>query len=630
MKTLYCVLISLFFLTNFLSAQDAGRGNEDSLFIIDNYDKYEYRIPMRDGVTLFTVVYSPKDKNEKYPILFLRTPYSVAPYGEEKMKTSLGPSMKYAREKFIFVYQDVRGRFMSEGKFENVRPYKPNKKNKSETDETTDTYDAIDWLIKNVPGNNGKVGMWGISYPGFYASMGLINAHPALVAASPQAPIADWFRDDFFHYGAFFLPHAFNFFYVFGRERHGLFTDWGQRFTFPTKDGYNFYLNELGPLKNINIKYYHDSIPFWNDIINHPDFDYFWRARNILPRLQGVKPSVLVTGGWYDAEDLYGTLKTYQAIEVQNPGTDNHLVMGPWYHGGWGRSDGSKLGNVFFGDSPPPSEFYLDSVEFPFFACRLKGKCNVNLAEAYLFETGTNRWRKFNQWPPVNMVRQNMYLHKGGILDFNEPSEISDSFDEFISDPANPVPYTDSISNVMRKEYMTDDQRFTSNRPDVLSYKTGYLEENVTLAGNMRVTLYVSVTGTDADWIVKLIDLYPDSAANFKHNPPGVKMGGYQQMVRSEVMRGRFRNSLEKPEPFKPGELTKVCFELQDVLHAFKKGHRIMVQVQSAWFPLVDRNPQKYVINIFKADEEDFIKATHRVYYLKDKPSFLEVGVVKP
>ena len=602
--------------------------DQDSLFIVQNYEKSEHQIPLRDGVKLFTSVYAPKDKSQKYPIMMNRTPYTVAPYGVDKYKTRLGPSMLFARDKFIFVYQDVRGKFLSEGEYANMRPQIDKKKSKKDIDESSDTYDTIAWLIKNIPNNNGKVGMWGISYPGFYTAVGAINAHPALVAASPQAPIADWFWDDFFHHGAFFLPHAFNFFAGFGHPRPKPTTEWGPRFDHGTPDGYRFFLEEIGPLKNADVKFFKGNIAFWNEMAAHPNYDGFWQARSLLPHLKNIKPAVMTVGGWFDAEDLFGPLKIYRAIEKNSPGAYNVLVMGPWRHGGWARTNGSSLGNVFFGDTPGPSSFYQENIEFPFFNYYLKGKGNPNLPEAYVFETGRNLWRKFEAWPPANLEQRNLYLHADGKLSFDAPAS-TEAYDEFISDPENPVPFSEAVAIGMTVEYMTDDQRFASRRPDVLDYQTEVLQGEVTLAGNIMAHLQVTTTGTDADWVVKVIDVYPDDHQDFPHNPKHVKMAGYQQMVRSEVIRGRFRNSYVKPEPFVPNQITGINLELLDVFHTFKKGHRIMVQVQSTWFPLVDRNPQKYVENIFNANADDFIKATHRVYSSKDNGSHLQVGILK-
>lgn len=598
-------------------------------FIQENYDKQEQLIPMRDGVRLFTAVYTPKDQSQKYPFMVSRTPYGVAPYGKGELKTSLGPSEQFVHEKFIFVYQDVRGRWMSEGEFVNMRPMLTVKAGKKEVDESTDTYDTITWLLKNVPNNNGNAGMWGISYPGFYAAAGLVNAHPALVAVSPQAPIADWFWDDFFHHGAFFLAHGFNFFANFGHPRPQPTSESRPRFEHGTPDGYDFFLNKIGPLKNADALFFKGNIAFWNEIVAHPNYDAFWHARSLPPHLKNIKPAVMTVGGWFDAEDLYGPLKIYRAIEASTPGAKNTIVMGPWRHGGWARGSGSTLGNVFFGDAPAPSDFYQAHIEFPFFLYHLKGKGATDLPEAYMFETGVNAWRKFAQWPPQNLEPQRLYFNTNGSLTFTPPLANTEAFDEFISDPENPVPFTEATSARMTIEYMTDDQRFASRRPDVLEYQTEPLAQDLTLAGSMMAHLKVAITGTDADWVVKLIDVYPENHPDLPHNPASVKMGGYQQMVRSEVLRGRFRNSYEKPEPFTPNQVTDVHVALLDVLHTFKKGHRLMVQVQSTWFPLVDRNPQKYVENIFHAETADFIKATHRVYATPEQSSYMQVNVLR-
>jgi putative CocE/NonD family hydrolase len=602
---------------------------DEAQYIKENYDKGEYLIPMRDGAKLFTAVYMPKEKSQKYPIMLTRTPYTVSPYGEDQFKTQLGPSNHFVKEKFIFAYQDVRGKWMSEGEFVNMRPQLPKKKSKKEVDESSDTYDTIAWLVQHVPNNNGKVGMWGISYPGFYTAVGIIDAHPALVAASPQAPIADWFWDDFFHHGAFFLPHAFNFFANFGHARPQPTTTRLPRFDHGTPDGYRFFLEEIGPLQNAEAKFFKGEIAFWNEMAAHPNYDAFWQARSLPPHLKNIKPAIMTVGGWFDAEDLYGPLKIYRAIERNSPGAFNVLVMGPWRHGGWARTDGTTLGNVFFGDNPAPSAFYQEHIEFPFFMHYLKGKSIRPLPEAFVFETGTNQWRQFPAWPPANLEKRNLYFQAEGKISFDPPAGNGQSSDEFISDPSNPVPFTEAIDIGMTVEYMADDQRFASRRPDVLDYRTEALQEDLTLAGNIVAQLKVATTGTDADWIVKLIDVYPDNHPNFPHNPENVKMAGYQQMVRSEVMRGRFRNSYEKPEPFVPNQVTDIKLELLDVLHTFKKGHRLMVQIQSTWFPLVDRNPQKYVDNIFQAGASDFTEATHRVYRSAELSSYLEVGILR-
>ena len=592
-----------------------------------HYTKREYQIPMRDGVRLFTAVYTPKNMSKKYPFLLFRTPYSSRPYGEDKFTRRLRGMQKFVEEGFIFVYQDVRGRFMSGGEFVNMTPHVENKKSDSDIDESSDTYDTIEWLLENIPNHNGKAGMWGISYPGFYAAAGAIDHHPALVAVSPQAPIADWWYDDFHHHGAFFLPHSFNFMAVFGKLRPEPTKEWGERFDHGTPDGYNFFM-ELGPLANVNKKYFHDENPMWNNGVAHPNYDEFWQKRNILPHLHNVSPAVMTVGGWFDAEDLYGPLKIYRSIEEKNPDVYNILVMGPWAHGAWARSKGDHLGHAQFGSNT--AEYYRENMFLPFFLHFLKDRAWDELPEAYVFETGANQWRTFDQWPPPGLEHKSLFFHAGGGLAFETSTETTATYDEYVSDSAKPVPFTEDVSTRMPRKYMTDDQRFAGRRPDVLVYQTDVLEEDVTLAGPIMADLWVSTSGTASDWIVKLIDVLPSDAEDYEDIPSGMHMGDYQMMVRSEVIRGRFRNSNEHPEPFSPNQPTHIELELQDVLHTFQKGHRIMVQIQSTWFPLVDRNPQTYVDNIFLAKEEDFVKATQRVYCSGNYQTRLKVGVLPP
>lgn len=583
-------------------------------------------IPMRDGVKLFTAIYAPRDRSQTYPIILNRTPYSVSPYGPEQYRTALGPSLFMQNEKYIFVYQDVRGKFMSEGEWVEVRPHKPRKSGPTDIDESTDTYDTIEWLLKNVPNNSGRVGMWGISYPGFYTSMGSIDAHPALKAASPQAPIADWFiGDDFHHNGALFLPHAFNFFATLGKRRPKPTTEFPPRFQHGTPDGYRFFL-ELGPLANANRKYLHGEVGFWNDLMDHPTYDAYWQARDVRPHLRNIKPAIMTVGGWFDAEDLFGALETYKTIERTNPGARNTLVMGPWFHGGWARSDGDMLGDINFGSKT--SLAYQETVELPFFNCLLKDKCTGGqLPEAMVFETGSNTWRRHESWPPKNVESRDLFLNANGKLAFTADTAVA-GFDEYVSDPARPVPFINGVDIGMTREYMVEDQRFASRRPDVLVYKTDVLDRDVTLAGPIKATLFVSTTGTDSDFIVKLIDVFPDTTADPDPNPTGVRMGGYQMLVRGEPMRAKFRNSFSTPEAMIPGKVTKVEFTLPDVNHAFLRGHRIMIQIQSSWFPLVDRNPQKFV-DINRATEADFQKATQRVYRSGSNRSRIAVSVLK-
>lgn len=594
-------------------------------YIAANYTKREVRIPMRDGALLFTTIYSPRDASagHEYPILLRRTPYSCAPYGEDKLPNSLGPSAPFARAGYIFVYQDVRGAFMSGGEFEDMRPHRDVKAGPKDIDESSDTFDTIEWLLRETPNNNGRVGLYGISYPGFYAAAGMIDAHPALRAVSPQAPIADWFFDDFHHHGAFFLPHTFNFIAAFGQPRPQPKTTWNQGFAHGTPDGYQFFL-DAGPLVNLDRRHLKGQIKFWNDAMAHPNYDEFWKARDLLPHLKKVAPAVLTVGGWFDAEDLYGPLHIYAAVERQNPGVENMLVMGPWGHGGWSRTEGERLGDIQFGSKT--SLHYQDTIELPFFEHHLKDGAPHGLAEANVFETGANRWRGFPSWPPPSEART-LYFGTGETLSASAPGEAA-GFDEFISDPAKPVPFTQDIAIGMAREYMTEDQRFASRRPDVLVYQTPPLTADLTVAGPISAELWVSTTGSDADWIVKLIDVLPNDTPDPEGARRGVKLGGYQMMVRSEAFRGRFRDSYAEPKPFVPGKTTRVTVPLQDVLHTFKKGHRVMVQVQSTWFPLIDRNPQRFVPNIFTAQESDFQRATHRVHRGRARASKITLPVI--
>jgi putative CocE/NonD family hydrolase len=583
---------------------------QDSEEVKAAYAKMETEITMRDGAKLFTSIYTPKDTSQKYPILLNRTPYSVSPYGADNYKTALGPSALFQKEKYIFVYQDVRGRMMSEGDFKWMTPYKPKKSSPKDVDETTDTYDTIEWLVKNIPNNNGRVGMWGISFPGFYTAQGMIDAHPALKAVSPQAPMADNFLgDDMHHNGALFLPHAFNFISGFGKPRKGPTSAFSSGFKHGTPDGYKFFL-EMGPLANANKKYLHDEIRIWNEWMTHGTYDEYWQAQNVPQHLTHVRPAVMTVGGWFDAEDLQGALKIYQAVEKNNPNAYNMLVMGPWFHGGWSRSDGDALGNIRFGSKT--AEFYRQNIELIFFNHFLKDKGAMNLPEAYVFNTGANEWRTLDKWPPRGIQTKSIYLNASGKLSFSD-SAVKQCFAEYVSDPAKPVPFINNTAIGMTREYMVDDQRFAATRSDVLVYQTDALADDMTVAGPIKVSLDVSTSGTDSDFVVKLIDVYPDDAPDNDPNPAGVRMGGYQMMVRGEPFRAKFRNSFSKPEPMTPGKVAHIEFEMPDILHTFLKGHRLMVQVQSSWFPLVDRNPQSFV-DIYNATEADFQKATQRVY----------------
>ena len=587
----------------------------------DFYNKKEVVIPMRDGIKLHTTIYSPKDTSKKYPILMSRTPYSSRPYGSNEYKALISPNRKMMKEGNIVVYQDVRGRWNSEGVYDNMRAYIPNKK-EGEVDEASDTYDTIEWLINNVDNHNGNVGVWGISYPGFYATYSLLDAHPALKAVSPQAPIGDFFFDDFHHNGAYLLSY-WRATAVFGYMKDQPTTE--EWYSFPelgTEDQYQFFL-DAGPLSNLD-KYYKEDNVFWQQLKEHPNYDEFWQERGIIQHLENIKPAVMTVGGWFDAEDLYGPLNTYGHIE-KNSSNYNTIVMGPWSHGDWSKETKRQaIGNVYFGDDI--SKFYQENIETKFFNHFLKGEgATNNLPEAYVFDTGTKEWKTFDAWPPQNTSKETYSLQRNQRLGQIATREYS--FQEFISDPKKPVPYSEDIKMVFTpRKFMTDDQRFAARRPDVLVFETEPLEEPLTLAGDIMAKLNVSTTGTDADWIVKVIDVYPSDHKDYEETQAYLKMGNYHQMVRSEVMRGRFRNDFSKPEPFVPDEVTKVNIQLQDVFHTFKKGHKIQVQVQSTMFPYIDINPQTYVDNIFKAKPEDFQKQTHRVY----NTSLIEFTILKP
>lgn len=596
-----------------------GQGTAPAYDVKANYERMDAAIPMRDGKHLFTVIYYPKKAGEKYPILLNRTPYGVGPYDPSQMKPTLGHNEHLMKSGYIFVFQDVRGRYMSEGDFLDVRPFKPKKTGKRDIDESTDTYDTIEWLLKNLKSRtNGKVGMWGISYGGFYTVMGLLSYHPNLVAASPQAPVTDWFSgDDFHHNGAFFLPHAFNFLASFGIPRTGLTTESNPAFQHGTPDGYKFFM-DLGPLANANRKYFESMIPMWNDLMNHGTYDGYWKERNVTQHLRGIKTAVLTVGGWWDAENLYGALQVYKNVEAKNPRNNNSIVMGPWYHGGWARSDGDKFGDIEF--EKKTAKFYREKIEYQFFEWHLKGLSDVDIPEAYLFQTGSNDWRTYTEWPPKEAQPYELFFFPGGKLDTKaEGLEAGNSGTEYISDPEKPVPFTQVITTGMNKEFMVENQVHNSRRPDVLVFETAPLAADVTLTGPIQADLFVNTSTTDLDLIVKLIDVYPDDEPK---NEAGKPMGGYQLPVRWEVMRCKFRNSLEAPEPMPVNEPENVKLNLNDVCHTFKKGHKIMVQVQSSWFPLIDRNPQVFT-DIYKAKASDFTRAKVKIMHSSRFPSVI-------
>ena len=609
-------------------------------YILENYTKREAAIPMRDGVKLYTAIYEPKAKAEKYPILLNRTPYTIRPYGADKFRETLGPSELYAREGYIFAYQDVRGRSNSEGEFVDVRPH-IEKKTGKQTDESTDAYDTIEWLVKNVANNNGKVGMYGISYPGFYTSAGSIDSHPALKACSPQAPVSDWFHgDDTHHNGALFLAQEFDFYGTFGQMRPAPTTDFSyvKKFETGTPDGYNFFL-KLGGVKEVSDfyeKFLGYRVKLFDEPMEHPNYDQYWKDRNILPKLKNIKCATMTVGGWFDNEDLYGALQTYRHIERQNPGIYNVLVMGPWFHGGWARDNGEWLGTAYFGGKT--SMYYREQLELPFFNKFLKDKGDISqIKEVTLFDTGANDWKTFENYEPTVSTDTAIYLTDNGGLTFSTDAlKAASGFNEYVSDPMKPVPYTQKITSNYPRDFMTEDQRFAATRPDVLVYQTEPLTEDITIAGDIKPSLVVSSSGTDSDFVVKLIDVFPN---DYKF-PEGVKppetsafsvfqTGGYQMLLRGEPMPARFRNSFEKPEPLRPNEPTKLAYTMPGIAHTFKKGHRIMVQIQSTWFPLVARNPQKFMANYKLGTAADFQRATQRVYYGGKNSSAIVLPILK-
>jgi putative CocE/NonD family hydrolase len=592
--------------------------------IEQRYIKKEVMIPMRDGVKLFTSIYIPKDASKPRPILLQRTPYSVGPYGADKFRRGVGPSVLFQDEGYIVAYQDVRGRYMSEGAFDECRPINPGRGPK-EIDETTDTWDTVDWLVKNLEANNGHVGMWGISYPGHYAAQALSGAHPALKAVSPQAPMMDlWVGDDSYHNGAFQLAATFSFFTFFSSNRDKPSADNPKPIQIGTRDGYRWFLDQ-GPIGNLD-KVLKGREPIWRAMVEHDTYDAYWKARDLGPHMKDVKPAVLTVGGWFDAEDLYGPLALYRSLEKQSAATDQHLVMGPWTHGQWASGDGSRIGNATFGSKT--SAWYQKEVELKFFTQHLKGAAGATpIPRATVFATGANEWKSFDAWPPKTARPRSLYFHADGRLGFEKPAAAK-GFAEYVADPMKPVPYTQEITFGYTRDYMTEDQRFAATRPDVLVFQTEPLAEDVTLAGPVKPELFVSTTGTDADWVVKLIDVQPDDTKNPENSPKGWHAGGYQMLVRGDVLRGKFRDDFSKPKAYLPNTPTKTAFTIPDVFHTFKKGHRIMVQVQSSWFPLVDRNPQVFT-QIPKAKASDFRKATHRLFTTADMPSRLDVLELK-
>jgi hypothetical protein len=592
-----------------------------------NYTRQNHAIPMRDGTRLYTVVFTPNSAAQKYPILLERTPFGADVYSGDYYRGVLGPSLALLREGYIVVRQEVRGTYGSGGSFSYLRPHISARAGAKDVDESTDTYDTIEWLLANVPGHNGRVGMWGIDYAGFCAAAGMIDAHPALEAVSPQAPVTDFWHDSFHTAGAFNLMNALRFTTNYGEPVPGQPARYHMLYLNLTTNSYDFLLN-LGPLSYIDRLYFEGRRPFWNDFAAHPNYDEYWKSRNILPHLKKTAPAVMTVGGWFDDRNLYGPLACYHSVEEKNPGAFNVLVMGPWDHAGWlgGYETRDGLGDVSFGSNT--AEFFQDNIELGFFEYFLKDKGRRALPEAYVFETGKNQWRAFDQWPPKSAAREKLYLLDKGRASFSQAASGGEgAYDEFVSDPENPVPVVNHSTVWLPPEFMVQDQRFLFGRGDVLMYESEPLAEDVTVAGPIAANLWVSTSRGDADWVVKVIDVLP--AEGDEQFPRRLILRGYHMLVRAGVLRGRFRDGAEAPKRFAANEPARVQVELQDVCHTFRKGHRIMVHVQSSWFPYIDRNPQKYVDNIYRADTEDFAEAKHRVHRSPGRESYLEMGVIR-
>jgi hypothetical protein len=582
------------------------------------FDKTEVMIPMRDGVKLHTEIDVPKNISDPLPILFERTPYGIAA-PDKGASNMIRRYSDMVPDGYIFVFQDIRGRYESEGKFVMLHPLHDANDRKG-IDESTDAYDTIDWLIKNVPHNNGRVGMNGISYDGYLVTEGMINPHPALKADSEQACMGDtWLGDDFFHNGAFRLSYGFEYTALLESSAENF------SFQFDRFDVFDFYLR-LGALSNANAKYFHGKLPTWNEFVAHPSYDEFWKHHAVAYGLKEPTVPNLNVAGWWDQEDFYGPVATYARLEKSDTKHLNFLVAGPWNHGGWGGGPGKSLGEIPFGSDT--GVYFRQKIEAPWFAYYLKDKGSLPLKEAELFQTGSDNWVQFDSWPPRQAQTRNLYFHEDGKLSFDVPqTDSADAADSYVSDPAHPVPYRHRPVDMTYPEdhpgswytWLVQDQRFVDERPDVLTWKTDELTADLTLAGQVTAKLFASTTGSDSDWIVKLIDVYPQKY------PEDWKLSGYELMIADEIFRGRYRNSYEKPEALKPGEVTPFTIDLHTADHVFKKGHRIMVQVQSTWFPLYDRNPQKFVPNIFEAKDADYQKATQRMYRSKRFPSSVEI-----
>ncbi len=593
-------------------------------YVREHYVKSEHMVSMRDGVELFTILYTPRDTSQTYPILLYRTPYSIAPYGPDAYRDVLGPSAEFDEDGYIFAFQDVRGKFKSEGEFEVIRPLYRDA-GAERVDESTDNYDTIEWLLANLPNHNGRVGQWGISYSGWQTLMGMIDPHPALAASSPQASPSDMFiGDDWHHNGAFRVMYAFSWLSGNARRRDQPTEQRAERFDYGTPDGYEFFM-AVETASRIDEVFFGSEVPAWRDFIEHPTYDEFWQRQNALQHLDDIAHPVLNVAGWFDTEDFYGPMSIYYTIENENPENQSTLVVGPWLHGGWRSMEGDHLGCVEF-DSKTSLQFQRE-MQFPFFSRYLKDEGDWRAPEALVFETGTNEWQTYDRWPPAAVQPTKLYLRPNGTLSFDAPTERgADARDTYVSDPAKPVPFSAEVRTTLGHLWKVEDQRFASSRPDVLVYESDVLTEDLTIAGPILADIFVSTTGTDSDWIVKVVDVYPGDAPNNEFCD--VPMGGFQMHLAGEIMRGRFRNSFESPEPMVPDEVTPIHIDLRDRYHTFKAGHRIMVHVQSSWFPAYDRNPQTYV-DIYRAQPSDFQSAIQTVYRSAEYPSHLVFGVLR-
>jgi len=585
------------------------------------FDKRDVMIRARDGVRLHTEIYTPKNATEPLPIFLTRTPYGLDD-DAKGFSEQIGLYTEMIPDGYIFAFQDIRGRYKSEGQFVMQRDPRDKSDPKS-IDEASDTYDTVDWLVKNVPGNNGRVGEAGISYGGWLTTMALLEPHPALKAVSEQASPADMFLgDDFHHNGAFRLSYGFEYATLMETSKENF------HFEFSKNDTFDWYLNDLGPLSNANRLYLQGSLPSWNDFVDHPNYDSFWHKQVFRTYLENLKLTVpnLNVAGWWDQEDFYGPVEIYELLEKNDTERLNYLAAGPWNHGGWAGGKGRRLGNIDFGSDA--SAYFREKIQAPWFAYWLKGKGSLPFKEAITFQTGSNRWEDYDAWPPrEGVTNQKLYFHDKGGLSMDAPgAKEGQGFTSYLSDPAHPVPYrhrpiSPTYPGPGWPVWLLEDQRFVYLRPDVASFETDALPNDVAVSGDIVAHLYASTTGTDSDWIVKLIDVYPE---NFSDDP---KLAGYQLMIADEVFRGRFRQSFERPEALVPNRVTPFIIDLHTNNHVFLKGHRMMVQVQSTWFPLIDRNPQKFVPNIFKAQASDYQKATQRVYFSKEASSYIELPV---